>query len=188
MYEVVPCSELYPQVFIASIPLGYLPTGSTRAIISGMDKYEIRRLRVKELIDSECEGVHAKFADRIERSPSYVGRMLYPPGKKGRKNISDVIIEITEEKFQLPPGWLDKFPRDQYLHNIESAWEKLSLSNKKLATKIILEMAASEKTALREIEARERTKDGPIHSRDVLIRSESEFKDESKQDFKRGKK
>lgn len=153
MREVVPCRELYPQVFNMSIPVGCLLMGKQSVIIPSMDKYEIRRLRVQELIDTWCDGVDAKFADKIDRSPSYVGRMLYEPGKKGRKNISDVLIEVIESKFNLPPGWLDKFPRDEYLHNIESAWDRLSLTNKKLAAKIIADMAESEQSASKEQEA-----------------------------------
>lgn len=73
----------------------------------GMDKYEIRRERVERLIKDRCDGVYAKFADKIERSPSYVGRMLYPEGKPGKKNISDTLIDVIEQKFDLPRGWLD---------------------------------------------------------------------------------
>lgn len=107
MREVVPCRELYPQVSIMSIPTGYLLAGIERAIIPGMDKYEIRRRKVLELIDSQCGGVHAKFAEKIDRSPSYVGRMLYEEGKKGKKNISDTLIDAIEQKFKLTRGWLD---------------------------------------------------------------------------------
>ena len=78
-----------------------------------MDKYEIRRQKVEELIRVRCDGVYAKFADKIERSPSYVGRMLYPEGKPGKKNISDTLIDVIEKKFNLPRGWLDGIAESQ---------------------------------------------------------------------------
>jgi hypothetical protein len=183
MREVVPCPELYPQVSMMSIPIGHLLAGIDKSIIFDMDKYEIRRLRVQELIDTKCGGVHAKFAEKIERDPSYVGRMLYPPGKKGRKNISDVLIELIEGKFELPPGWLDKFPRDQYMHNIENAWGNLSTANKQLAMKLILEMASQERAA-----AQERAQDNALYSQDTLVSSDPEVKDESNEVLERDKK
>ena len=115
MCEVVPCEEVYPQVFNLSIPTGYLLTGIDRAIIPMMDKYEIRRQKVMELIENRCGGVHAKFAEKIDRSPSYVGRMLYEEGKKGKKNISDTLIDVIEEKFNLTRGWLDGIGEDETL-------------------------------------------------------------------------
>src|SRR5690349_8487071 len=107
MHVEVPCPKVYPQVSYQSIPTGYLLAGIERSIIRGMDKYEIRRRKVEELIRDRCDGVYAKFADKIERSPSYVGRMLYPKGKEGKKNISDTLIDVIEKKFNLPRGWLD---------------------------------------------------------------------------------
>lgn len=72
-----------------------------------MDKYETRRLRLKELIDEKSNGVIARFAELIDRDASYVSRMLYPPGKSGRKRIADDMIELIEKKLNLPRGWFD---------------------------------------------------------------------------------
>jgi hypothetical protein len=107
MHVEFPCRKLYPKVSVVSIPTGHLLAGIDRSIIRDMDKYEIRRRKVEELIRDRCGGVHAKFAEKIERSPSYVGRMLYPEGKPGKKNISDTLIDVIEQKFELPRGWLD---------------------------------------------------------------------------------
>ena len=73
-----------------------------------MDKYETRRLRLLEIRDSLCEGKGAEIARRIDRTPSYVTRMLWPEGKKGRKRIGDDMVDIIEEAFNLHSGWLDK--------------------------------------------------------------------------------
>ncbi len=41
-----------------------------------MDKYERRRQRLQELINTRCGGIAAVLARKIEREPSYVARML----------------------------------------------------------------------------------------------------------------
>ncbi len=72
-----------------------------------MDKYERRRQRLIELRDTKCGGNAAELARRIERDASYVTRMLYPEGKRGKKRIADEMIEVIEVAFGLPQGWLD---------------------------------------------------------------------------------
>lgn len=73
-----------------------------------MDKYENRRQRLAWLIENRFDNVAANFARKIERAPSYVTRMLYPKGKKGKKNIADDMLELMEDKCNLPPGWFDQ--------------------------------------------------------------------------------
>lgn len=75
--------------------------------ISAMDKYEQRRLKLIEIRDRFCNGKAAELARRIEREPSYISRMLYPEGKAGRKRIADDMMEIIENAFSLPRGWMD---------------------------------------------------------------------------------
>lgn len=72
-----------------------------------MDKFELRRLRLRELIDAACSGKIALFAEKISRSDSYASRMLYPEDKKGRKRIGDDMMVVIEEAFNLPRAWLD---------------------------------------------------------------------------------
>ncbi|WP_217870832.1 hypothetical protein [Chromobacterium violaceum] len=71
-----------------------------------MDKYERRRLRLIELRDKHCHGRNADLARVIDRDASYVGRMLYPEGKAGKKRIAEDMVEIIEKSFGLP-GWFD---------------------------------------------------------------------------------
>lgn len=73
----------------------------------GMDKYEMRRRRLQQLINDSYGGTAANFARAIERDPSYVSRMLYPAGKAGKKRIADDMIEHMEKKCGLPRGWFD---------------------------------------------------------------------------------
>ncbi|MDE1714911.1 hypothetical protein PWG14_20700 (plasmid) [Chromobacterium amazonense] len=75
-----------------------------------MDKFERRRLRLIELRDTRCHGRNADLARIIGRDASYVGRMLYPEGKAGKKRIAEDMIEIIETGFNLPKGWLDQEP------------------------------------------------------------------------------
>jgi len=72
-----------------------------------MDKYEKRRLRLMQIRDEMCGGKAVEVARKIEREPSYVSRMLYDETKKGRKRIADDMVEIIENAFSLPRGWMD---------------------------------------------------------------------------------
>lgn len=75
-----------------------------------MDKYENRRRNLQALLDERCEGKAAILANKIERSPSYVSRMLYPEGKAGKKGIGEDIADVIEAAFNLPKGELDTPP------------------------------------------------------------------------------
>lgn len=108
----VPCREVnmakvYPQVHKEAIPTGHLPEGKVE-IGFRMDKYEVRRQRLIWLRDNLCQGKAAYLAERIGRDSSYVSRMFYAEGKKGKKRIADDMIELIEKSFQLDPGWLSR--------------------------------------------------------------------------------
>ena len=62
-----------------------------------MDKYEFRRQQLIKIRDEKCDGKAVNVARKIGREPSYVSRMLYPEGKKGKKRIADDMVEIIEE-------------------------------------------------------------------------------------------
>lgn len=73
-----------------------------------MDVQTHRKLRLRELIDSRCDGVIARCADKVMRSESYIARMLYPTGKPGAKPIADKLMLALEQAFDLERAWLDK--------------------------------------------------------------------------------
>jgi hypothetical protein len=73
-----------------------------------MDRFEQRRLNLMKLRDERCGGKASVLASRLRRAPSYVSRMLYPEGKPGKKRIADHMIELLEQTFALPLGWLDR--------------------------------------------------------------------------------
>lgn len=74
---------------------------------SGMDKYERRRQNLLKLRDTRCGGKASALAQKLGRSPNYVSRMLYELDKEGRKRIADDMVDLIEERFELPRGWLD---------------------------------------------------------------------------------
>jgi hypothetical protein len=89
--------------------MGYLPV-SKLLFECRMDKYEIRRQNLRALIDRCCGGRSATLADLIERTPSYVSRMLYPEGKEGKKRIGEDMRDLIEDALSLKRGTLDKDP------------------------------------------------------------------------------
>ena len=72
-----------------------------------MDKYEQRRLNLKELVEKYCGGTMAELANKLDRSTSYVSRMLYEDGKDGRKRIGEDMADVITNAFGLRKGWLD---------------------------------------------------------------------------------
>lgn len=74
-----------------------------------MDKFEIRRLALRRIVDQIGRGGIAQVARNIGREANYVSRMLYPEGKRGKKNIGDELIDAIEAAY---PGWLDGLPRN----------------------------------------------------------------------------
>lgn len=74
-----------------------------------MDKYEKRRAALKGLVDSLGRGGIATVATRIGKEPNYVSRMLYPPGKEGRKRIGEDSMDALVAEY---PEWFAELPRD----------------------------------------------------------------------------
>jgi hypothetical protein len=97
---------IYPQVKSKSIPTGHLP--SSRLLVEcGMDKFEVRRLNLRAVLRTHCGGRAAVLAGKIDRSASYVSRMLYPEGKAGKKRVGEDMRDIIEEALRLGRGSLD---------------------------------------------------------------------------------
>lgn len=75
-----------------------------------MDIADIRRLRLKEIIDSRFEGVSARLAGAIGIQPSYVAR-IFTGKSEHRRNIGERMARNIELTLDLPSGWLDRpFP------------------------------------------------------------------------------
>lgn len=77
-----------------------------------MNKFEIRRQRLKAIKDEQFNGVIAALAEKIDKNPSYVSRLLYPEGHPNKKNIADKMVDDIEKALNLPRGWLDGLVTD----------------------------------------------------------------------------
>lgn len=70
-----------------------------------MDKNLIRKANLQLLLDRQYgagkHGAKADFAKRVDKQPDYISRCLYPPDKKGGKNIGEDFARLIEDKFKL---------------------------------------------------------------------------------------
>ena len=66
-----------------------------------MNKFEIRRRRLKEVLDKSFDGNQRAMAEKLRRQPDYLSRLL-----SGIKNLGDAAREY-EDLLDLPAGWLD---------------------------------------------------------------------------------
>lgn len=68
-----------------------------------MDVYEKRWLMLRALATKLGRGGITHIADKIGKEANYVSRMLYEPGKRGRKRIGEDMERLISQAF---PGWL----------------------------------------------------------------------------------
>jgi len=79
-----------------------------------MDKYEQRRLALRGLADDLGRGALAKIGAKIGKDASYVSRMLYEPGKAGRKRIGEDTLAA------LAAAYPDRFPSSPVAQVLET--------------------------------------------------------------------
>ncbi|OKB67064.1 peptidase S24 [Serratia marcescens] len=72
-----------------------------------MHMQEMRRKRLAILIDNLGVGGQKRLAEALGIAADYVSRLLYPPGKKGKKGISGDMARRIEQYFAVQIGWLD---------------------------------------------------------------------------------
>ncbi|WP_288079003.1 S24 family peptidase [Pseudomonas sp.] len=88
-----------------------------------MDKNLIRKANLQLLIDRQygigTRGAKAAFAKTIDVQPDYLSRCLYPPGKKGGKNIGEDVARRIEKVYKLAEHSLDK-PRLAEAESVET--------------------------------------------------------------------
>ncbi len=70
-------------------------------------RFAHRRARLAELLKALEPAPRAWFAAAIQRSESYVARLLLPEGDEHRKNIGDAIMAAATSELRLDPGWFD---------------------------------------------------------------------------------
>jgi hypothetical protein len=71
-----------------------------------MEEAEHLRLRLLELM-GDLELNQATVAHDLDIASDYVSRLLYPLGKKGRKNIGLQTMRKFERAYDLPSGWFE---------------------------------------------------------------------------------
>jgi hypothetical protein len=84
------------------------------------------RLRLVELI-ATLELSQRVFADQTGIDPSYVSRLLYEPGKKGRKNLGLANMTAIRKRYKLPAGWFE-MPLGAGLEQLKG-WDATPLSD-----------------------------------------------------------
>lgn len=73
----------------------------------GMEIKDIRRARVRELIDRNFRGIDADFANRIGRQPSYISR-IFTEKAEHRRNIGEALARQIESECGIEAGSLDR--------------------------------------------------------------------------------
>lgn len=74
---------------------------------------EIRRKRLRQLIDEVADGNQSQFANAVGRSRSHVGTWLTDPAKPHARPITDATARELEQTFAKPKYWLDRDPWSQ---------------------------------------------------------------------------
>jgi len=74
-------------------------------IDDGFEMYERRRLKLQELVNEH--GSQKSLADKVGIADSVISRMLYPAGKKNKRNIGEKSARIIEDALSLPRNWMD---------------------------------------------------------------------------------
>jgi hypothetical protein len=110
-------------------------------------KEMVRQQRIHKLIDERCGGVMAEFARRIEMSPTYVTRMLYPVTQPGRRGISVNTIDRIETAFSLAKGWVDGVDEpDPHLAAIMALWSSLPDYKKVAVVRVVKSLSEPDDT------------------------------------------
>lgn len=66
-----------------------------------------RKARLRDLIDDRFGGVVARFAEHVDRTESYIGRMLYLVDKAQQRPVGDKMALLFEARCELVRGWFD---------------------------------------------------------------------------------
>lgn len=91
-----------------SIPIGHLPFGMRlreSPAMNTVDK-EHFRLRLVELL-ADLQVSQRVFAEAVDIDPTYLSRLLYPPEKKGRKNLGMSNMASIRRRYGLSAGWFE---------------------------------------------------------------------------------
>lgn len=97
-----------------------------------MNKFDIRRARLRELIRTQFDGKQSRFAEKIGRPQNYISRVLTTG--KNRKNLGEELARHIEKTLRLERYWLDTAAEEQQtkgsgtMNNFEMSPEALALA------------------------------------------------------------
>lgn len=103
-----------------------------RLVSMAMVAKEIRRQNARALLKSECGGVAAEFAKRLDRADAQINHIIGPNAHKG---IGAHLARLIEKAFNRPVGWLDVRHDGELLPEAEAlarAYQDLPESQKEI--------------------------------------------------------
>lgn len=110
-----------------TIPQGIAQDNTFRAFTRGyflktmkkMSEFDSHQLLLIKIRDEHCGGSAAELSRRISKDGSYVHRLFYPIGKKGRKGIGLEIMNACTSEFKLPAGYWEGAPQPKTAYSQE---------------------------------------------------------------------
>lgn len=72
--------------------------------------FERRRARLQQIVDGF--GTQKDLAEAVGIAETIISRMLYPEGKKNKRNIGELSVRKIEEGLGKPAGWFDGIVND----------------------------------------------------------------------------
>jgi SOS-response transcriptional repressor LexA len=104
---------------------------------------EIRLENLKRILREECNGVQKQLAERLDKKPTYISRVIKSDSHQ-KRNIGDDLARTVEKTFNKPHGWMDSRhginePSQKYNANkgTDFAPEMFGINNAELRETII---------------------------------------------------
>lgn len=116
---------------------------TTECSNTDMDIFETRRIKLRQLIDSDFSGNQAAFSRHVDIKPSQINRWLSTTAEK-RPVINEVSARQIERKCGKPFDWLDMNDQAIRESNMLESFRKLSDTSKELMTFQIHSLARKE--------------------------------------------
>lgn len=92
-----------------AIPLETLTENNFIVHNFGMDIFTIRRKKLRQIIQMNFEDNQSLFARAVDRSESYINRLLSDPMESNSsKNLGEQLARQFEERLNLPEHWFDR--------------------------------------------------------------------------------
>lgn len=106
VHSDLPCGTCTTQFTSPDRQVKVISREENAGFNSGMDISEIRKIRLRQLIDERFGGVDAALAAALEKQPSYISR-LFSTNRHSR-GMGEKFARDLEVKLGLDSGWLDR--------------------------------------------------------------------------------